>query len=107
MFNGIMSTRMAFPGLLLLLTVMSIVGRGMLQIIVVLGITGGSVGSRTVRGAVIDIKENTCFHALWPGLCLTVVVYSLNMFGDALRDLLDPRLHGGAGRLDARGSSPG
>ena len=173
---------MAFPGLLLLLTVMSIVGRGMLQIIVVLGITGGIVGSRTVRSAVIDIKENTYFHAaesigsagwrtfirhvlpniapvviviftiniggviiseaslsflgfglppsvpswgamlsregrqfmeiapwlaLWPGLCLTVVVYSLNMFGDALRDLLDPRLHGGAGRLDARGSSPG
>ena len=27
--------------------------------------------------------------AFWPGLCLTVVVYSLNMFGDAMRDLLD------------------
>ena len=24
--------------------------------------------------------------AVWPGLCLTVVVYSLNMFGDAVRD---------------------
>ena len=35
--------------------------------------------------------------ALWPGLCLTIVVYSLNMFGDALRDLLDPRLRGGQG----------
>ena len=35
--------------------------------------------------------------ALWPGLCLTLVVYSLNMFGDALRDLLDPRLRGGEG----------
>ena len=23
--------------------------------------------------------------ALWPGLCLTVTVYSLNMFGDAMR----------------------
>ena len=33
--------------------------------------------------------------ALWPGLCLTIVVYSLNMFGDAMRDLLDPRLRGG------------
>ena len=39
--------------------------------------------------------------ALWPGLCLTVVVYVLNMFGDAMRDLLDPRLRGGEGRLDA------
>ena len=27
--------------------------------------------------------------ALWPGLCLTVELYSLNMFGDAVRDLLD------------------
>ena len=170
---------MAFPGLLLLLTVMSIVGRGMLQIIVVLGITGGIVGSRTVRGAVIDIKENAYFHAaqsigsvgwrtfirhvlpniapvviviftiniggviiseaslsflgfglppsvpswgamlsregrqfmeiapwlaLWPGLALTVTVYCLNMFGDALRDLLDPRLRGGGGRVGATGA---
>ena len=39
--------------------------------------------------------------ALWPGLCLTVTVYSLNMFGDAVRDLLDPRLRGGGGRLGA------
>ena len=37
--------------------------------------------------------------ALWPGLCLTIVVYCLNMFGDAVRDLLDPRLRGGGGRL--------
>lgn len=32
--------------------------------------------------------------ALAPGLCLTVVVYSTNIFGDALRDLLDPRMRG-------------
>ena len=32
--------------------------------------------------------------ALAPGLCLTLVVYSSNMFGDALRDLLDPRMRG-------------
>ena len=36
----------------------------------------------------------------------SIVVYSLNMFGDAVRDLLDPRLRGGGGRLgaDAAGS---
>ena len=39
--------------------------------------------------------------ALWPGLCLTIVVHRLNMFGAAVRDLLDPRLRGGAGRLGA------
>ena len=167
---------MAFPGLLLLLTIMSIVGRGLPQIIVVLGIAGGISGPRVMRSAVIGIKENDYFLAaqavgtptskilshhvlpnimapviivfsiniggvimslaalgflgyglppgipdwggmlsregrkymeqapwlaLWPGLCLTTVVYSFNMLGDALRDLLDPRLRGGGGRLGA------
>ncbi len=162
----------AFPGLLLLLTIMSIVGRGVPQIIVVLGIAGGIGASRVVRGAVIGVKENDYFlaaravgtptslillrHVLpnimapviiifsinlggvilsaaslsflgfglppavpewggllsrdgreymemapylafWPGLCLTITIYSLNMFGDAVRDLLDPRLRGGEG----------
>jgi ABC-type transport system substrate-binding protein len=36
----------------------------------------------------------------WPGLCLSLVVYGTNMFGDAVRDLLDPRLRGGLGRYD-------
>ena len=163
---------MAIPGLLLLLTIMSIVGKGLPQLILVLGISGGIGGSRVVRGAVIGIKENDYFLAakavgtptrqilvrhvlpnimpiviivfsiniggviiseaslsflgfglppkvpswgamlsregrqymqqapwlaLWPGLCLTIAVYSLNMFGDAMRDLLDPRLRGGEG----------
>ena len=167
---------MAFPGLLLLLTIMSIAGRGMLQIIIVLGVSGGIPASRVVRGAVLGVKENAYFQAaqaigssrrrsllrhvlpniaapiiiifsinvggvimseaalsflgfglppdipswggmlsregrqymeiaphlaLWPGLCLTVVVYSLNMFGDAVRDLLDPRLRGRLGRYGA------
>ena len=39
--------------------------------------------------------------AFWPGLCLAIVVYGINMFGDALRDLLDPRLRGGIGRFGA------
>ena len=159
-----------FPGLLLLLTLMSIVGQGLIQIILVLGISGGIGGSRVLRGAVIGIKENDYFLAaqaigssrwrtfirhvlpniapvviiilsiniggvimalaslsflgfglplstpdwggmlsregrrymeqaphlaLFPGLALTITVYCLNMFGDAMRDLLDPRLRGG------------
>ena len=166
---------MAFPGLLLLLTIMSIVGRGLPQIIVTLGVSGGIVGSRVVRGAVIGVRENMYFQAaqtvgsptvrtilrhvvpniapvlvvifsiniggviiseaslsflgfglpieipswggllsregrrymeqaphlaLWPGLALTITVYCLNNFGDAVRDLLDPRLRGGTGRYD-------
>ena len=34
----------------------------------------------------------------------TIVVYSFNMFGDAVRDLLDPRLRGGVGRMGAYGT---
>ena len=41
--------------------------------------------------------EQAPWLALWPGLFLTITVYSLNMLGDALRDLFDPRLRGGAG----------
>ena len=160
---------MAFPGLIILLTVMSMVGRGMLQIILVLGILGGIGTSRIVRSAVIGIKENDYFLAaeaigntnartlirhimpnimppiiiifsisigdmilteaslsflgfglppdipswggmlswegrqymevkpslaILPGIALATVIFGVNMFGDAMRDLLDPRLRG-------------
>ena len=39
---------------------------------------------------------------LWPGAALAGVVYGANMFGDALRDILDPRLRGGAGRYGVK-----
>jgi peptide/nickel transport system permease protein len=32
---------------------------------------------------------------LWPGLAITIAVFGFNMLGDALRDVLDPRLRGG------------
>jgi peptide/nickel transport system permease protein len=35
---------------------------------------------------------------LWPGVALGLVIWGTNMFGDAIRDLLDPRLKGGIGR---------
>jgi len=41
---------------------------------------------------------------LWPGIALGVVVYGLNMFGDAVRDILDPRLRGGVGRYGTKQS---
>jgi peptide/nickel transport system permease protein len=31
---------------------------------------------------------------IFPGLCLTLVVYAINVYGDALRDLFDPRMRG-------------
>ena len=36
------------------------------------------------------------YLALFPGVAIALTVYSLNMFGDALRDVLDPRLRGAA-----------
>ena len=169
MVQRVVDAWIVFPGLLLLLTIMSIVGRGIPQIILVLGISGGIGGSRLIRSAVIAIKgsdnflaaeavgnpkwrsfirhvvpnvmpvviimfsitvggvilniaslsflgyglppttpdwggllsregrqymEQAPWLALWPGLCLTITVYCLNMLGDAMRDLLDPRLRG-------------
>ncbi len=169
---------MCLPSLVVLMVVMSIVGAGMLPVILVLGVQWGLVGSRIIRGAVIGIKENVYVQAtaatgcstsrilarhilpnimapaiilfttrvpnvilveaslsflgfgvppppapswegmisgagrhymlqapwmvIWPGLALASVVYGVNMFGDAVRDLLDPRLRGGAGRYGVR-----
>ena len=33
--------------------------------------------------------------AIWPGIAISLAVFGFNMLGDALRDLLDPRLKGG------------
>ncbi|WP_428669990.1 ABC transporter permease [Reyranella sp.] len=160
---------MSFPSLIVLIVVVSVVGPGMPQIIVTLGLLFGIGGSRIIRSAVVSVRENMYVHAaqstgastfrvLWrhilpnvlppvivlfttnvggvilaesglaflglgvpppaptwggllsgsgrtymlqgpwlalaPGLCLTIVVYATNMFGDALRDLLDPRMRG-------------
>ena len=165
------------PMLMLVMIVMSMVGPGMLQLIIVLGIYGGINTSRVIRSAVIGIKENVYLQAaeaigcsntriltrhilpnimaplivafttylpgvilteaslsflgygipppapswggmlsatgleymylspwmvIWPGLALTVTVYGVNIFGDALRDILDPRLRGGIGRYGVK-----
>jgi peptide/nickel transport system permease protein len=159
----------SFPDLIVLIVVVSVVGPGMPQIIVTLGLLLGIAGSRIIRSAVVSVREHMYVHAaqsigastwriLWrhilpnvlppvivlfttrvgvvilvesalsflglgvpppaptwggmlsgsgrsymfqgpwlalaPGLCLTIVVYATNMFGDALRDLFDPRMRG-------------
>ncbi|MDE0446349.1 MAG: ABC transporter permease [Spirochaetaceae bacterium] len=168
---------MGFPGIVLLVVVMSLVGPGMATIIIVLGLRWGINGSRIIRGAVLSIKSNVYVDAaiatgcrttqilvrhilphivapliinfstrvpgiilteaslsflgygvpppapswggmlsgpgrehmltapwiaIWPGVALSVVVYGVNMLGDAVRDILDPRLRGGSGRYGVR-----
>lgn len=51
-----------------------------------------------LSGAGRSYMQQAPMLAFIPGFCLTVVVYGINMFGDAMRDLLDPRLRGGGGR---------
>ena len=51
-------------------------------------------------GGMLNISGSSQFRAeplqaLWPGLAIALTVYGFNMFGDALRDVLDPRLRGG------------
>ncbi len=166
---------MCFPPLFIMLTIMSLLGPGIIQVIIVQGMLRGIRDSRLIRSSVIAIKQNiyveagnaiggSALHilrkhilpnimatviivftisvgymitteatlsflgygippptpswggmlsyegrkymllapwmALWPGLALAIVVYGINMFGDALRDLLDPRLKGGLGRYE-------
>ena len=168
---------MCFPGLILMMVIISLVGAGVMQTILVLGITWGITGSRLIRSATMSIKENMYVQAavsvgsstpniifdhiipnimapiivqfttripaiilteaslsflgfgipppavswgamlsgsartymykdpwmaFWPGLALSLVVYGVSMFGDALRDLLDPRLRGGIGRYGTK-----
>jgi len=44
---------------------------------------------------------------IWPGLALAIVVYGINMFGDAVRDIADPRLRGGIGRYGVKRTQKG
>ena len=54
---------MTFPDLVILIVVVSVVGPGMPQVIVILGLLYGIAGSRIIRGAVIAISENLYVHA--------------------------------------------
>jgi peptide/nickel transport system permease protein len=160
----------AIPNLMGLLTAMAVLGPGLLNIIIVLGVFTAANSSRIIRSAALAAKENQfveaaravgashlrillCYilpnimapiivvatvnlgfiilaeaalsflgmgvpppypswgemlsgsgrsymhkapwMATWPGVAISLAVFGFNMLGDALRDLLDPRLRGG------------
>jgi peptide/nickel transport system permease protein len=161
---------MAFPALLILMSILSLLGPSVLNITLVLGIAFGIQNSRVVRGITLAMREYTYIEsaravgaghvrvtlthilpnvvptiivvattglstvilaeaslsflglgvpppyptwggmlslagldhmyrapwlAIWPATALSLAVFGFNMLGDALRDLLDPRLKGG------------
>ena len=55
-----------------------------------------------LSGSGRSYMDRAPWMVIWPGLALASVVYGINMFGDAVRDILDPRLRGGAGRYGVR-----
>jgi len=164
---------MAIPGLVILMVIISVVGPGIMTVIVVLGLHFGIIDSRIYRGAALSVKEDMFVEAaqsigctvprvllrhilpnilptaiilftidvpdiilieaglsflgfgipppqpswgsmlsgsgrsymflapwmaIWPGVAIAVTVYGISMFGDALRDILDPRLRGAVGQ---------
>ena len=165
------------PGMLIMLIMMTMLGSGMVPMIIVLSIPGGIGGSRMIRSAAISVKDsgycnmskklggknvwrmvhhvlpnilplvlmnlanslggtimmeatlnflgfgvniNTpsrgyiltsqgrskMYTAPWiglaPGLAITIMVFAAAMFGDGVRDILDPRLKGGMGSFSLK-----
>jgi peptide/nickel transport system permease protein len=159
----------SFPTLVILLSIMAVLGPGLLNVILVLGIVPSFNRSRVIRSATLAAKENQYLEAaravgashlriilryilpnvmapiiivatnalgavilveatlsflgfgvpppypswgemlsgsgrsymykapwmaIWPGVAISLAVFGFNMLGDALRDLLDPRLRG-------------
>ena len=45
-----------------------------------------------LRGAAVEFAETAPWMAFFPGLAISLAVFGFNLFGDSLRDALDPRL---------------
>ena len=45
-----------------------------------------------LQGGAEEYAESAPWIAVFPGLAITLAVFGFNLFGDALRDILDPRL---------------
>ena len=45
-----------------------------------------------LSGAAVDFAETAPWMAVFPGLAISLAVFAFNLFGDSLRDALDPRL---------------
>jgi len=48
-----------------------------------------------LRGAAVEFAERAPWMAIFPGLAISAAVFGFNLFGDSLRDALDPKLRTG------------
>jgi len=160
---------MSFPYLVIILSLMAVLGPGLLNLILALSLLIAAGGARVIRGAALSVMQNPYLEAaramgsghlrivlryvlpnvmatimilatiglggvilaesslsflgfgvpppypswgamlsgsgrsymyrapwmaIWPGLAISLAVFGFNMLGDALRDVLDPRLRG-------------
>lgn len=58
------------------------------------GVTNFPTWGQMLSGQTRTFAENNLYLALFPGLAIFLAVFGFNMLGDALRDVLDPRLRG-------------
>jgi len=45
-----------------------------------------------LQGGAEEYAESAPWMAIWPGVAISLAVFGFNLFGDALRDILDPKL---------------
>ena len=45
-----------------------------------------------LRGAAVEFAESAPWMAIFPGVAISLSVFAFNLFGDSLRDALDPKL---------------
>jgi len=45
-----------------------------------------------LRGAAVEFAEQAPWMAIYPGVAISLSVFAFNLFGDSLRDALDPKL---------------
>jgi peptide/nickel transport system permease protein len=58
------------------------------------GVTNFPTWGQMLAGRTRELAENHLYLAMFPGMAIFFAVFGFNMLGDALRDVLDPRLRG-------------
>ena len=55
-----------------------------------------------ITGAGRDMMFTCPWMCIVPGIAIAILTFAANMFGDAIRDILDPRLKGGVGSYNSK-----